>query len=691
VTSGSLTRLLNPRSIAVVGATDRPGSYGAQVLLNLRTAGYQGAVFGVNPNRDDVLGAPCVASVLDLPEAVDAVVVATPAATVDSVLAQVGELGCGGAVVFAAGFAELGGHQHQDRIAATARRFGLPVIGPNANGLVNVAHRAPLWGDEVTVRRPGGVAVVTQSGNIGVTTLASRRGLHLHTVVSVGNQAVVTASDVVSELAGTQGVRAIALYLEDDGDGAAWAEALARCVDADVRLAVLKAGRSAAGAAAGGAHTAAVAGDHRVFAALVREAGAAWCHDVHDLLETAKVLGAPRPQRHGGLAVITCSGGDAVVAADEAERLGVRLATLTPATVDRLAAVLPEGAAITNPLDHTNALWAHPDRIEALESALADDDDVAQILYVQDIPPDLAPLAAAEWELTREGTVRCAARHRDVEFALASTVPELFPESVADVLTDADVTPLLGLSSALEALGRQLIRPGDSARLRAVAAAAAASATGPAHDAQWLAEHAGKQLLAGHGVAVPDGLVAADADAAAAAGRALGGPVVVKASHVDLRHKSDIGAVVVGIDGHDADAVRAAAEQVLAAAPRACVLVEAMAAPGLEVFVAALADGVVPALVVGLGGVWIELLDDVAVIPLPADAAAVRAALESLRAHPLFAGSRGAAPIDLDALAALAVAAGRALLAERLTLVELNPVIVSASGAVAVDAVVRRA
>ncbi len=689
-TRRSLARLFDPKSVAVVGATDRAGSYGAQALLNLRAAGYSGDVFGVNPARSQVLGFPCVASLSDLPAPVDAVVVATPAASVDAVLVEVGELGCGGAVVFAAGFAETGQHDAQERIAATAGQFGLPVIGPNANGIVNVAHRAPLWGDEVTIRRPGGAAVVTQSGNIGVTTLAARRGLHLHTVVSVGNQAVVSASDVVDELAGTDGVRAIAMYLEDDGDGAAWAQALAHCVERGVRLAVLKAGRSEAGAAAGGAHTAAVAGDHRVFAALMREAGAAWCHDIHDLLETAKVLVGPRPARSGGLAVITCSGGDAVVAADEAQRLDVGLAQLSNDTITRLTRVLPAGTAITNPLDHTNALWADADAIEAVETALADDPDVAQILYVQDMPPDLAALAAAEWQVTRDGTTRAAALHPDVRFALASTLPELFPESVADDLTDANVTPLLGLSSAIAALGRQPGPPGDPARLREVADLAE-TAAGRGVAGQWLDEHTAKRLLAGSGVAVPDGFVADDAEAAVTAAHALGGRVVVKACHPALAHKSDIGAVVVDVDALDHAAVHAAATTVLAAAPpNAQVLVEALAAPGIEVFVAATADGVVPALVLGLGGLWIELLDDVVVVPLPADRDAVRAALGRLRAASLLTGGRGAAAVDLDALADLAAAAGRALLQARLSVVELNPVIATPQGAVAVDAVVRQ-
>src|SRR5690349_1788686 len=267
-----LTRLLAPASVVVVGATDRPGSYAAQTLLNLGRAGYPGPVLGVHPRRPDVLGVRCRTTLEDalddLGGPADAVVIATPAASVAGYLQTAGRLGCGGAVVYAAGFGESGDPQAQLDLVETARRHALPLLGPNANGLVAIGSRAPLWGDAVTLPdRAGPVALITQSGNVGVLALAHRQGLGLHSVVSLGNAAVVDASTVLLALASANGaVRAVALYLEDDGDGARLAGALAACARADLRVAVLKAGRSAAGRAAAGAHTAALAGDHRVFA-----------------------------------------------------------------------------------------------------------------------------------------------------------------------------------------------------------------------------------------------------------------------------------------------------------------------------------------------------------------------------------------------------------------------------------------
>ena len=251
-----LTRLLAPAQIAVVGATERRGSYGAQTLINLGALGFPGPVWGVNPRYEEVLGRPCVGSLADLPGPVDAVVIAIPAAGVAEVVEQAGALGCGGAVVYGAGFAEVAsGRAEQEALIAAARRHSLPVCGPNGSGIVAMASRAAMWGDALPVREPGHVALVSQSGNVAVNALAAMRGLRFHTVVSSGNQAVLRASDYLTALAADEDVHAIALYLEDDGDGAALCDALAACADAGTPVVVLKVGASAAGAAAAAAHT----------------------------------------------------------------------------------------------------------------------------------------------------------------------------------------------------------------------------------------------------------------------------------------------------------------------------------------------------------------------------------------------------------------------------------------------------
>jgi len=305
-----LTRLLRPRSVAVVGASERDDSYAGETLLNLRLAGFAGPVWGVNPKRAEAHGFPCFPSLSELPEAPDAVVVGIPAAGVPEVVEEAGALGCGGAVVYGAGFGEIAlGAEHQRRLSEAAARHSLPVCGPNGNGIVAVHSGAALWGDTLRVLEPGAVALVSQSGNVAVNALAARRGLRFHTVVSCGNSVAVDPADWMAALARDDGVRSIALYLEGDGDGALLCEALAECAERGVGVAVLKAGESSAGAAAAAAHTGAVAGDQRVFRALVEEAGAAWAEDVHDLLEIAKTCAVP-PQGVRPLESTTLKGSD---------------------------------------------------------------------------------------------------------------------------------------------------------------------------------------------------------------------------------------------------------------------------------------------------------------------------------------------------------------------------------------------
>ena len=236
------------------------------------------------------------------------------------------------------------------------------MCGPNGNGVVAVGSRAPMWGDSVAPMEPGGVAMISQSGNVAVNALGSRRGIRYHTVLSTGNQAVLDASDWLAAICERDGVRSVAMFLEEDGDGERLAEALARCAERGVRVAVLKVGASEAGSRAASAHTGAVAGDQRVFRALVEEAGAAWADDPHELLELARVLAEPRarPRGDGGLAILTCSGGDSSIAADEAARLGAELPELAATTRQRLAELLPDAATVGNPLDYTAMIWGTP-------------------------------------------------------------------------------------------------------------------------------------------------------------------------------------------------------------------------------------------------------------------------------------------------------------------------------------------
>jgi acetate---CoA ligase (ADP-forming) len=677
--------LLAPRSVAVVGATSRPGSYADETLRNLKRLGFAGRVWGVHPTRQRVHGRTCVPTVADLPEPVDAVVVAIPAPGVPEVIEQAGARGCGGAVVYGAGFGETpDGVALEQALREAAARHDLPVCGPNCDGIVSFPARAAIWGDALVAREAGHVAVVSQSGNVAVNALASVRGLRLHTVVSCGDRAVVDSSDWLAALAEREGVRSIALFLEADGDGPRLCEALARCADAGVGVAVLKVGASTAGASAAAAHTGAVAGDHAAFRALIEEAGGAWADDVHDLLELAKALAVPgaRPRGPGGLAILTCSGGDSGLGADEAARLSLDLPSLAPATRERLSALLPPAATVANPLDYTALIWGEVHTLRDTVAAVGEDPGIDHVLVFYDQPPGLEGPVRESWDNVREG-IRAGSAASPVPTLVGSTLPELLDDAAAWELSQAGVAAVAGLRTALRCAAALRRPPGDAARLRDIAAAAAQSTPGT-----WLDEASAKTMLATAGIRVPPGQIARDEDDAAEIFARLGRPVALKLVAEGLLHKTESGAVALGLD--DERNVRWAFRDLARANGHdSRVLVEAMAPPGVELLVSARRDAVVPVLTVGLGGVWTEVFADAVVVPLPADAQRVERALRSLRSAPLLTGGLNGATLDVTGAAELAARAGALLLEQHLELIELNPVIVSPRGAVAVDALVR--
>jgi acyl-CoA synthetase (NDP forming) len=709
-----LTRLLHPRSVAVVGATERHDSYAAQTLINLDVAGFPGAVWGVNPGREQVFGRPCFPSLSACPEPPDAVVVAIPAAGVAEVIDEAGALGCGGAVVYGAGFGEMQagaraqgaragagagsgdaetGAAHERDLREAALRHGLPVCGPNANGIVALHERAALWGDALRPFEPGRVALVSQSGNVSVNALNANRGLRLHTVVSCGNAVGLDPAVWVAQLAAEPGVGAVALYLEADGDGALLAEALGSCAEHGVGVAVLKVGVSAAGSAAAAAHTGAVAGDQRVFRALVEEAGGAWASDVHELLELAKALSVPgQRRRSAGLAVLTCSGGDSALAADECERLGLALPPLAPDTVTRLRDLLPGAATVGNPLDYTALIWGEVETLRDIVAVTGEDPAIGRELVLYDQPVGIDGASEESWSDVREGIHRGAAES-PVPVMVASTLPDLLDDAAAARFAEDGIPAISGLRTGLACAAALDRAPADPGRLRAIAEAARrATRAGGNGRPEWLSEHEAKELLRTADVAVPRGRLVRDEHDAVAALDELGGPVAIKLISSALRHKSDAGAVALGL--HEEGELREAHRRLSGLEldlERPAVLVERMAEPGAELLVAARADAVVPSLVLGAGGLWTELLADAAVVPLPASPERVEQAIRGLRAAPLFSGGRGGVALDVAAAAALAAAAGELLLDAGLELIELNPVLVHEHGATVVDALAVRA
>lgn len=445
----------------------------------------------------------------------------------------------------------------------------------------------------------------------------------------------------------------------------------------------------AGGAASAAAHTAALAGDQRIFRRVIEEAGAEWADDVHDLLELAKTLSVARslPPRPG-LAIMTCSGGDSAQGADEADRHGLLLPVFAQNTRDRLGKLLPPAATVGNPLDYTAMIWGDSEALSELVVAVSEDPEIDQVLVFYDQPADLTDAVESSWRAVREGII-AGGQRGPAPTMVCATLPELLDDDAAWGFLRAGIPAAAGLRTGLRCVAAMARSPGDPDRLREIATLARAAGA-PAEAGAWVPEHEAKELLASAGVDVARSQTVHHEHELAAAIQELGGTIALKVSASDLQHKSELGAVALGLDSVGDAGAAYGRLSTLAAECGGSVVAEEMIGPGVELLVAARADALVPALVIGMGGIWTEVMADVVIVPLPASAARVERALRELRGARLLFGGRGQPPVDVGAISRLAQRTSEVLLEASLALVELNPVLVDEHGAVAVDAVMRR-
>jgi acetyl-CoA synthetase len=677
-----LSRLLAPKSIALVG-----GAWCDAVAAASRQVGYTGALWRIHPTRESDATTTYYRSIEDLPEAPDAAFLAAPAADVPAVAGQLARRGAGGFVCFASGFDETGTEASRALTQDLVTQAGsLPFTGPNCYGLVNFFDRAALWPDQVVggARNDRGVALLCQSGTIGLTLMFNQRSLPVGYVVSVGNQTRLTLEDLIEVLSDDPRVTAFGLYVEGIKDAGRFAAAVAKARAAGKPIALVKAGRTSAAARTAATHTGALAGADAVFDAFCREAGIARCETLSTLVETLKVLhaGGPLPGRR--ILVMGASGGDMAMTADVSRDLPLEFATMTPEATRAVHEAVGPRVTIANPFDFHTYIWFNRPKMRALFEAVLNTEYDA-VAFMLDCPPvDRADVAAFDGPIRDFVDV---ARSAGTRAAMLSSLPDTFYESIREHCTVNGVVPLQGQREGLEALAHAATigatwREAPPVALQRPAAEPVRLRT--------LTEDEGKAALAAHGLPVPKSRTVAIADAASAATE-IGFPVVIKAVSADLAHKSDVGGVVLNI--RTAADAAAAAGRLAALSDR--VLVEQMVTDGVaEILVGITVDpqfGQV--LVLGAGGVMTELWHDSTNLLPPFTHASVAAALKRLNVSKLLAGFRGKPAGDVPALVEAVLAVGRYAAANVDTLAELdvNPIIVrpSGHGVVAVDALVR--
>ncbi len=695
-----LHRLLHPKSVAVIGGADA-----SEVIRQCRRSGYAGEIWAVNSKRSELAGLACYPSVGALPAAPDAAFVAVPREATVEVVAELARLGAGGAVCYASGFAEVGSEGARWQQALLQAAGTMPLLGPNCYGLLNHLDGCALWPDRAGgTRVERGVAILTQSGNIGLNLSMQRHHLPVAYVIALGNMARLGFADLIDALLGDPRVSAIGLHIEGLTDVPAFSAVALRALRQGVPIVALKTGASALGAQLASSHTSALAGPDALVDALFERVGVARVHDLPALLETLKLLHVCGPLPGHRIGSLSCSGGEASLVADLGERAGLEFPPLPENVKHALAEVLGPQVPLANPLDYHTYIWADVPRLTACFGALRRA-PVDATMLVLDFPNIGADGAANLGELApgwRESLDAFSAaqlgepgtRRQRPAALVVSSLAELMPEVAARRALAAGIAPMQGLGEALQALkaaafiGQRCV---EAEQLQAVALPPCLPGDAVTRA---FTEAEAKQKLAVFGVPVPPQRIVHSAEAAVAAAEAIGYPVVVKALAAELAHKSEAGAVKLNL--REAGAVRAAVKAMAARDPALDAwLVEAMVGDGVaELLVGITRDpqfGL--ALTLGSGGVWVELFGDTRTLLWPVQRSEIEAALLGLRCAPLLEGHRGKPAADLPALldAIEAVLRFAEVHADRLVELEINPLIACAKGAVAVDALLRLA
>ena len=689
----SLDRLLRARSVAILGVSERPGALGNQVLANLERHGFTGDVHLINPKHDRLAGRPCLRAVDDLPEGVDAAILAIPGAAVLETVRALATRKVGAAVIFAAGFAEGGeeGLAAQREVARIAAGSGMVVEGPNCLGMTNYVDGVALTFVETPAERLGdraGVGIVSQSGAMAVvlgTTLMSK-GLGISISVSTGNEAASGAEDYVEYLLEADHTRVIAMIVEQFRQPKRFLALAERARARGKTIVLLHPGKSGAARESAATHTGAMAGDWQVMRTLVRHAGVVLVDALEELGDVVDLAIRCGPIDNAGCAVLTESGAFKALTLDLGEAIALPLPAPSAETAAALRATLPDFIPVSNPMDLTAQALVDPDLYRrTLAPLLADKAYGSIVLGI--IQTDIAtaklkfePIIAAI-EALKPG--------KPVIFAGLDEGAPVPPAYIAR-LQDLGVSYFPSPDRAFRAI-RHL------SAARGVSDAAVDPLTLDLPHGGVIPEYQAKTLLAPLGVPFPRGGFAATLDDARAVAAQVGYPVVLKAQATALSHKSDAGGVILGVADETALAQgwQRLFDNVLAHDPAIKLdgaLVEAMGARGLELIVGARNDpdwG--PVILVGFGGVQAEVLKDVRLLPPGLSRTAIVAELRALKQGPVLDGWRGSPPLDIEAVATLIEALGRVLLGTpRLREIDLNPVVVypRGQGAVALDALI---
>lgn len=684
----SLKALLSPRSIALVGASADLDKLGGRPLKFLLDKGYKGPIYPINPKYPDIAGLRCYPTIAALPGPVDLAIVAVPARDVEATLDQLGARGVPAAVVFSSGFAEMGedGRAMEARMLAMARKHGIRMVGPNTLGLLNSfdAVMATFSQYPSGPVAPGPVAFATQSGAFGtaIAALCRRRQLNLGYFVNTGNEADLAFPEVMAAMLADERIRVGCGYLEGLKDGRAMAAMATAALAQGKPIVVVKVGRTEAGAKAAASHTGSLAVEDRVFDGVARQTGLIRAVNEEQMLDFVEAFAyCPLPEGTG-IGVITQSGGAGVLIADRAAELGLTIPTLTAATQAKLRQIVPAFGSIANPVDVTAQFLAQPSILrDSIDAVMTDPGVHIGIVWMQLMDAHVDMLV----DLFAEARARTT-KPLIIVWVAAS-------DKALAGLRQRGVCVMRGADPAVEA-AQALARYAETRRCMAPP-----PAPGPALPTDFHARGGvvptlvAQSLLQAMGVTLAPVELAATPEQAGRIAARLAHPVALKIESPNIAHKTEVAGVRLGLSGEEATtaAARALIVDVAARKPDARidgVLVQAMAPASVELVIGLKRDPAFgPVIMLGLGGIFVEVLKDVVFRAAPVSPAEVQVMIEELKGKAVLRGARGKPAVDETKLAELVAAVSRfgAGAGDRLVELDLNPVIASPEGAVAVD------
>ncbi len=692
-----LDGLFDPESIAVVGASREEKKVGHLILKNIISSGYEGRLYPVNPKAEEILGLKTYPSLLEIEDKVDLAVIAVPNTIVPAVMDQAGQKGVKAAVVITAGFKEVGkeGAELERRVGEIGKRYGIRILGPNCLGLINTHSKINATFTR-NYPKEGGVAITSQSGAVGTTALdwAAETSVGFSKFISVGNKVDIDETELLSYLQEDEQTKVIGMYIESIDRGEKFMR-VAYETSRSKPIIALKAGRTSSGARAASSHTGALSGSDQIYDAALEQSGVIRVRTIDDFFDALQVL-AEMPLPPGdGVAIVTNAGGLGVLAADACADHGLNLVSFKKETIERLRQGLPEEANVFNPVDVIGD--ADANRYEYAIKTLMDDENVSSICLIV-APTDLLDVTSVAQRISSYSG------RTSVPLAVAMVGGKDMDPGI-EILRASGIPTYGSPDRAMGALGttsrylklrtrsdESVIREinGDKQKVNAILE------TARREGRTALSEAEGKEILSAYGISIPQELSGKSAEQAVEAARIVGYPVVMKIDSPDIAHKTDVGGVVVGISEDEAlvRAYQLMLSRVKSRMPQARidgVQIQQMVS-GREVIVGVVRDEHFgPVVTFGLGGIFVEVLQDVSRRIAPLTDKSVAEMVRSIKAYPILAGARGRKPADIPSLKDIISRISQiALDFPEIAELEVNPVMVGdqGQGRYAVDALV---